>query len=749
MKSHKEPEFFGQEAILKSGKCGMPTSHLTALQEVANTLNQPILIRPVSIYARYFLEHGCPSKPFSIKIKSSPRGPMAGLLSIDPKYGRCKNEKEAKKHHEDLQHAFDVDATLTPTHLYLTLERINELQKEPLNALKATHSDDKSIRLQWSNNGEEYTGTAIYDPKKQMYQIWDDAKPTAQPIQVLGKQLNQELILPITADYDLFLVPPSFAEFDPGLQDQTPHRVQNRDIKDVRSSVLNPQLNKEKEGKGNISPRLDMLLTVLNNTIARHDIHRQKVRKIKNKVEEKVKPIALKAFWQAKSPLNYTIHLHSMQGEGPFSSDTFDIKTSETPLPLLLKYTNKKNNRSSFYFYQSINDKINMTEVNLNDLKTLNFDKEQFREIRKTDKSISTVEEKENNILYNRLAYKEYHLRSLNPAMFKDSHISIQPGLEVIHHNQEMQSPFAENLEGNLPLLAILPPYGENKEGAACLATDKSQVRWIWDHLQNQGFYLTTPKQYAASLPKFRNPISEEDLKEVIKAKKDREAQFDDKKTTPQPQSAGAQIQTQPIEPTMIAVAQGDGEQEPVVAPGGVQPTAAAADGKQEPPPAPDGKQEQKQHQRFASAIPLIQDHKHHRFASSALKNKTQELQEEKISKLSKIQVEKIDKLKKITKEIEQLNVTIRFMIKKEQEKPTKEGLLALNGKKDQANACFKKLEEKINRYKKIIPQKELVYFTQLANNLRADPWIDSPNKPPQSPTPQSDDGLRSKSPKR
>jgi hypothetical protein len=515
----EKPEYSGIEDIMNSNQCGMPKTHLVALAEVANKLNQPIIIRPISIYALHFLEKGYPTKPFVVKNKTSKTGPMAGLIPMDVRFSRLKSTKlenalrqeEIIKYNNNIAQAEKKDNCLKPTNLYLTRTRIETLCNVFKVMLFYENKEDASLNLEWINNDEVFYGKAVYNAEKEIYAIFENLE-NPKPIQVLGRLLDDGQVLPLTSDYDLFLVPPAFSEFDPGNQDKTPYRTQGHSSETLYHGM--DSLPLETPNRGNISPRLVFFLDIFNNAIARKDDLRQYTedKKIEEKLLEKEK---IKSFWKEINPNFYIIGLHSEIDNNELKLDI--LETLE--FPTLIKYIDSEKKSEQYFFYQlQKNGKMEKTPINAEVVKDINFN-EKFYDVL-PDSALHSV-----------LKYKEYiRLSSIKSNIYTEDHrISIKKGLEVIQHGQEINNPFAASLKENLPLLAIFPAsISPAAISEVYLATTPSQVRWIWSSLRENGFYLSTHTQYHSFLPTFRATITDEDFKVVKKTinKKMEQAKF-------------------------------------------------------------------------------------------------------------------------------------------------------------------------------------------------------------------------------
>ncbi|TAK77257.1 MAG: hypothetical protein EPO11_02835, partial [Gammaproteobacteria bacterium] len=95
----------GASAIFSDGRYGMPEEHMEALVKAAEQVGA-IGVRGVSPFASYYIQQGCPTKPFAVKNKSAKQGPAAGLIAIDPLYSRD-SEATYEKYRKGLKAAYE------------------------------------------------------------------------------------------------------------------------------------------------------------------------------------------------------------------------------------------------------------------------------------------------------------------------------------------------------------------------------------------------------------------------------------------------------------------------------------------------------------------------------------------------------------------------------------------------------------------------------------------------------------------
>jgi hypothetical protein len=266
----------GLAEIASAESYGMPEAHMMALQETARETNTSIGIRPVSRFAKTFLQEGCPTKSFAIKNKSANLGIAAGLIPISAKHGRV--IADDKKHGKMLENAYHADPSLQEVALHLKAERIGELKhffgdKLSVEAMPEPH--DGAYVLEWMRGDETIKAYAMPDADGLGFNILD---ADLNPLLVLGKKINEHEVKPITADYDLLVVCPSYQAVDFQRDDKSPFRTQGSETKSIDAVMASTRDDyegpKESPSMGNISPRTASLTQVINRNIAKIDSNR-------------------------------------------------------------------------------------------------------------------------------------------------------------------------------------------------------------------------------------------------------------------------------------------------------------------------------------------------------------------------------------------------------------------------------------------------------------------------------------------
>lgn len=259
----------GINNIYKDGRFGMPRLHMQAIMQTAEYSNIVIGIRPVSKFALSFIENGCPTKPFAVKNKSANMGIAAGLIVINPEYCQAP-ELEYQKYKNQLADAFESDADLKPITLNISKKRISELKKYFGDALVIQQKNINTLLISWQKKGKtiQVIAKKINDND---YSLFDQ---TDSPLQVLGKTIvthrDASCTKPITSDYDLLVICPTYNDHKPGGKDKTPFCTQCP-IQDTRSMI---QSIEDAKG-GNWSERTREVATLINENIANLDVMRK------------------------------------------------------------------------------------------------------------------------------------------------------------------------------------------------------------------------------------------------------------------------------------------------------------------------------------------------------------------------------------------------------------------------------------------------------------------------------------------
>lgn len=269
----------GLNNIIRDGRFGMPMLHMQAIQQVARDLDIVIAIRPVKKVAQGFIEAGYPTKPYEVKNKTTDIGAAAGLIVINPEYSQVL-EKNYRKYHHQLQSAFNKDAGLSQMPCVLSENRIHELKSFFGDEIDIKAPSVNEYTLSWKKQNKVITAIARKNSLSNDYTIYD---ATGSPLQVLSKAVvnheGKQTFKPVTADYDLLAVCPSYGDLDLNGKDKTPFSVEGslRRIQwIIKASALPFYFGPRQDPKrGNLSERDKDVLDAINKQIKKMDKNRQ------------------------------------------------------------------------------------------------------------------------------------------------------------------------------------------------------------------------------------------------------------------------------------------------------------------------------------------------------------------------------------------------------------------------------------------------------------------------------------------
>jgi len=210
----------GIEEIANSNVIGIPTNHINTLLNTANKTNYILSFRSVNPLAHSFLEAGFPTKPLHVKNKTCLNGPAAGLIPVEPLYGRPQSLSEFETYQLQITDAKKHDPSLVEGELVISRSRIKELKylnRHQMLLIEDSHN--KRFIFAWNKNADVIISYATWNEVDNLYRITDD---DGQAIMVLGRMINHQF-LPITSDYDLLMIGFKSEEWDPKLDQHTTH----------------------------------------------------------------------------------------------------------------------------------------------------------------------------------------------------------------------------------------------------------------------------------------------------------------------------------------------------------------------------------------------------------------------------------------------------------------------------------------------------------------------------------------------
>lgn len=289
---------------------GMTESDILACQRVAQIRNEIIIFRSTGPWSRPHIENGHPTKPFHVKGKSSTWGPHAGFIPLNSRYSKAISQKDIDKgvrlNNEAIKGRFarPVSLFLTQKYIdaYLTPKR--GMTARPAVETITTPRDDVMYFYCRKPNEQDRAGNErhVFLGKRTNRGAWeifvfpDGAAQTQSRALFLQESSAEQLLvmavpgsdLPITGDYDLFAVCPSWGDYgsldmkmDPTLDDPRqnasfartrqkanmnalPHQVamKQRAMESMRK--IQDAASPEDPDRGNITPRIFQVIVQLN-----------------------------------------------------------------------------------------------------------------------------------------------------------------------------------------------------------------------------------------------------------------------------------------------------------------------------------------------------------------------------------------------------------------------------------------------------------------------------------------------------
>ena len=249
---------WGDTASFEHDANGMTMGDMTASMNAATELDEVIIFRSSGPWCKRWIDWGHPTKNFHVKGKSSDWGPHAGLVPYDGTYSKvgadaAKAAKGTKANNDGLHSNF-----AGKTQLVMSREQIDRQRSDPeggRNAIDEVRSipGTRDLLLVATRSGAgatRITFRACHDAVANNYRIkvWSVKNAVQNPFLVAEKPVEQYedfLVmtsreagannLPLTGDYDLMAVCPTWAQYG---------SLASRDI--VKAGILldNGQLNK-------------------------------------------------------------------------------------------------------------------------------------------------------------------------------------------------------------------------------------------------------------------------------------------------------------------------------------------------------------------------------------------------------------------------------------------------------------------------------------------------------------------------
>ena len=233
----------GLAGSFTNARNGMTKRDMTTCQSVAAQLDEVIIFRSTGPWARRWIERKHPTKNFHVKGKSSDWGPQAGLVPYDALLSKKPQTADRTKANDKSEHegwARRVPLVLSRIELLtqihqregneVAIRRVAEAANGDMLLWSGPHPDAKAAHNDFLFRAVKRKGGESYDimvymgadnlPDTQAYGanqflLADSARYTKslQPLYVMASGEAGAGDKPITGDYDLFAVVPTWAQY--------------------------------------------------------------------------------------------------------------------------------------------------------------------------------------------------------------------------------------------------------------------------------------------------------------------------------------------------------------------------------------------------------------------------------------------------------------------------------------------------------------------------------------------------------
>jgi Anthrax toxin LF subunit len=281
---------------------GMTPQDMVAAQAVAARRDEIIMFRDTGCWSRPYIALGHPTKPFHVKGKSSDWGPHAGLVPYNSEFSKAFSKEAIKKgfalNKEAIAGNYARTIPLFVSESFIRDELLvnkGSAGRPPIDRMTQPRDDVMYFFCTKPNDvaslpGEPYVlfGKKRGDGRYQIFAFPPEAAKT-NPRQLFLKEAESEPMLamtvpgsdlPITGDYDLFAVCPSWASYggtdrkmDPTLDNPQqnasarrtatkawnvprPHEVAAADLARRSLAKVNAAFTPEDPDRGNLTARL-------------------------------------------------------------------------------------------------------------------------------------------------------------------------------------------------------------------------------------------------------------------------------------------------------------------------------------------------------------------------------------------------------------------------------------------------------------------------------------------------------------
>jgi len=288
----------------------MTAEDMSAVSRVAAGRNEIIMFRDTGCWSRPYIALGHPTKPFHVKGKSSDWGPHAGLVPYNSEFSKAFKQKDIEKG-SGLNKIAIKENYARPIPLFVSEDFMRrELlvpkgrnQRPPIGRMAkprdgvayffCTKPNDDPMQA-----GKDYVlmGKLVADGRYQIYAWPKEVQLTNEKQLFLQESLAEPMLvmtvpgadLPITGDYDLFAVCPSWNDYgridrkmDPTLDDpkqnasynrllakidnKSPSNSESAAVAAISKRKIDAAFTPEDPDRGNLTPRI---LAVVNALVA-------------------------------------------------------------------------------------------------------------------------------------------------------------------------------------------------------------------------------------------------------------------------------------------------------------------------------------------------------------------------------------------------------------------------------------------------------------------------------------------------
>lgn len=488
---------------------GMPMSHILSIVKAAQKENAIFAFRPVHPLAHSFIEEGYPTKPFALKIKTAQKNLAALLLTVDPDYSRADSKSDYEKHTKAVAKALKEGVQALP--LTLKVERLNELLKSSF-----------TIRQLKINNDFIFYFTKKVDTVEKEI-VMKAITKNSREYSIVNNKDNPVLVLSmndqyITTDYDLFFIAFSYEKIDFSKKYQTPFRTQT--LEEIEKSLSLIEIcNSLLSIHETISLQLDQILSrfsikqscheavTISNTLTSHLLN----------------------FNPDKNSFLLE-HLTKILPEILLQLSISDYLNSATKLRALLQEDSNNLKNAIIQFLEKavvLKNSLIKAFPAKNSLRILI--QNGLQAILKT--GLFLTYPKEDALGGNWSEAIKNCAAAINAQIGEDDKKRLDQRFKMVHHNAEMNNPFADcNVQNNFPCLIIFPkPFDlskmqkflTEKNQTLCFTEEKGtktcinntsyallesieELQMLQDIIREYGFYLNSHYAYKTYLPAFK-----------------------------------------------------------------------------------------------------------------------------------------------------------------------------------------------------------------------------------------------------